>query len=290
MCFSLMSQLKIAVQKSGRLSEDTLKLFKECGIKFNNGAKKLKALSTNFPVEFLFLRDDDIPGYVEDGIADLGVVGQNVHLEAGKNIEEVKALGFSKCRLSLAIPREALYEGVGFFEGKRIATSYPVILEGYLSQQGISADVHEISGSVEIAPGIGLADGILDIVSSGSTLMSNGLKEVEVVMKSEAILVANRQLEAGKLQLLEDLTFRIDAVLAGRNNKYVLLNAPNDRIDQILALIPGMRSPTVMPLATEGWSSIHSVINEDEFWVNIGKVREAGAEGILVVPIEKMIR
>ncbi len=285
-----MSTLKIAVQKSGRLSEDTLRLFKECGIKFNNGAKKLKAISTNFPVEFLFLRDDDIPGYVEDGIADLGVVGQNVHVEAQKTIDEVKALGFSKCRLSLAIPREEQYQDVTYFQGKNIATSYPVILKKFLHAKGVDAEVHEISGSVEIAPGIGLAEGILDIVSSGSTLMGNGLKEVEVVMKSEAILVANSSLGPEKRKLLDHLIFRIDAVLEGRNNKYVLLNAPNESIEPILQLIPGMRSPTVLPLATEGWSSIHSVINEDEFWENIEKLRAAGAEGILVVPIEKMIR
>jgi len=285
-----MSKLKIAVQKSGRLSEDTLKLFKECGIKFNNGTKKLKAVSSNFPVEFLFLRDDDIPGYVEDGIADLGVVGQNVHIEAAKDIEEVKTLGFSKCRLSLAIPREEEYSDISFFQDKSIATSYPVILDTYLKSKGVNAEIQEISGSVEIAPGIGLAAGILDIVSSGSTLMSNGLKEVEVVMKSEATMVAGKDLDEEKTKLLNDLIFRIDAVLEGRNNKYVLLNAPNERIDDILQLLPGMRSPTVIPLASEGWSSVHSVINEDEFWVNIEKLRAAGAEGILVVPIEKMIR
>ncbi len=285
-----MSKLKIAVQKSGRLSEDTLKLFKECGIKFNNGTKKLKAVSSNFPVEFLFLRDDDIPGYVEDGIADLGVVGQNVHIEAAKDIEEVKTLGFSKCRLSLAIPREEEYSDISFFQDKSIATSYPVILNTYLKSKGVDAEIQEISGSVEIAPGIGLAAGILDIVSSGSTLMSNGLKEVEVVMKSEATMVAGKDLDEEKTKLLNDLIFRIDAVLEGRNNKYVLLNAPNERIDDILQLLPGMRSPTVIPLASEGWSSVHSVINEDEFWVNIEKLRAAGAEGILVVPIEKMIR
>ncbi len=285
-----MSELKIAVQKSGRLSEDTLKLFKECGIKFNNGIKKLKAKSTNFPVEFLFLRDDDIPGYVEDGIADLGVVGQNVHMEEARDIEEVKALGFSRCRLSLAIPREAQYDGVQDFAGKSIATSYPTILRSYLDEKGIKAEIQEISGSVEIAPGIGLADGILDIVSSGSTLLSNGLKEVEVVMKSEATMVAHRGLDDGKKKLLNDLIFRIEAVLEGKNNKYVLLNAPNDNVAEIIDILPGMRSPTVLPLATEGWSSIHSVINEDAFWESIERLRAAGAEGILVVPIEKMIR
>lgn len=285
-----MSILKVAVQKSGRLSEDTLKLFKECGIKFNNGVKKLKASSTNFPVEFLFLRDDDIPGYVEDGIADLGVVGQNVHVEADRSIDEIKPLGFSRCRMSLAVPREEKYENVKYFEGKSVATSYPRILQNFLRKHMVSAEIHEISGSVEIAPGIGLANGIMDIVSSGSTLLSNGLKEVEVIMHSEATLVSSRELTQEKKSLLENLIFRIDAVLEGRNNKYVLLNAPNNKVDVILRLIPGMRSPTVMPLASEGWSSIHSVINEDEFWENIEKLREAGAEGILVAPIEKMIR
>ncbi|MBV6644976.1 MAG: ATP phosphoribosyltransferase [Cyclobacteriaceae bacterium] len=285
-----MSLLKIAIQKSGRLSEDSLKLFKECGIKVNNGAKKLKAVSSNFPVEFLYLRDDDIPGYVEDGIADIGVVGENVYLEARKKVELVKRLGFSKCRLSLAIPRDVDYSGVTFFDGKSIATSYPVILEKYLNKQNVKAEIHKISGSVEIAPGIGLAEGICDIVSSGSTLLSNGLKEVETVTKSEAVMVGNRGLDEEKKRLLDQLLFRLDAVLVGKNNKYVLLNAPNEKLDEIISLLPGMRSPTVLPLATEGWSSIHSVINEDEFWENIQKLREAGAEGVLVVPIEKMIR
>lgn len=286
-----MSNLKVAVQKSGRLSEDSLKLFRECGIKFNNGEKKLKAHSTNFPIEFLFLRDDDIPGYVEDGIADIGIVGLNVQEEYQKDIEIVKYLGFSKCRLSLAVPREESgYEDARFFNGKSIATSYPNILKKYLTAKGVEADVHEISGSVEIAPGIGLAVGICDIVSSGSTLLSNGLKEVETVMRSEAVMVANRQLDAEKSKLVDQLIFRINSVLEGKNNKYVLLNAPNHSLDKIISLLPGMRSPTVLPLASEGWSSIHSVINEDDFWENIEKLREAGAEGILVVPIEKMIR
>lgn len=285
-----MSILKVAIQKSGRLSEDSLKLFKECGIKFNNGAKKLKAQSHNFPIEFLFLRDDDIPGYVEDGIADIGIVGQNVHEEYLKEIDVVKYLGFSKCRLSLAIPREEEYEGISFFQGKNIATSYPNILKKFLSEKGITAEVHEISGSVEIAPGIGLAEGICDIVSSGSTLLSNGLKEVETVAKSEAVMVATKGLDAHKQGLLDQLIFRINAVLEGKNNKYVLLNAPNENIDKIISLLPGMRSPTVLPLAQEGWSSIHSVINEDDFWESIERLREAGAEGVLVVPIEKMIK
>ena len=283
-------QLRIAVQKSGRLSEDSLKLLKECGIKFNNGIKKLKAVSYNFPIEFLFLRDDDIPGYVEDGVADIGIVGENVHVEKGKDINIVKRLGFSKCRLSLAIPKNENYEGVSYFEGKSIATSYTKILGDYLKKNSINSDIHEISGSVEIAPGIGLADGICDIVSSGSTLMSNGLKEVETIFKSEAILIAGKGISAEKQQLLDKLLFRIDAVLAGKSNKYVLLNAPNEKIEKIVSLLPGMRSPTVLPLATEGWSSIHSVINEDVFWDKIEELRAAGAEGILVVPIEKMIK
>ncbi|MFY0599277.1 MAG: ATP phosphoribosyltransferase [Cyclobacteriaceae bacterium] len=285
----MMSILKVAVQKSGRLSEDSLKLFKECGIKFNNGAKKLKAQSHNFPIEFLFLRDDDIPGYVEDGIADIGIVGQNVHEEYLKNIDVAKYLGFSKCRLSLAIPREEDYPGISYFDGKNIATSYPNILKKFLKEKSISCEVHEISGSVEIAPGIGLAEGICDIVSSGSTLLSNGLKEVETVAKSEAVLIASKSLDASKKELLDQLIFRINAVLEGKNNKYVLLNAPNENIEGIIKLLPGMRSPTVLPLAQDGWSSIHSVINEDDFWENIEKLREAGAEGVLVVPIEKMI-
>ncbi|MEQ8583114.1 MAG: ATP phosphoribosyltransferase [Marinoscillum sp.] len=285
-----MSNLKVAIQKSGRLSEDSLRLFKECGIKFNNGAKKLKAQSSNFPIEFLFLRDDDIPGYVEDGIADIGIVGQNVHEEYQKQIEVVKHLGFSKCRLSLAVPREEKYSDISFFEGKNIATSYPNILKKFLDTKGITAEIHQISGSVEIAPGIGLAEGICDIVSSGSTLLSNGLKEVETVMKSEAVMVADSKLSDEKRVLLNQLIFRINSVLEGKNNKYVLLNAPNASLDRIISLLPGMRSPTVLPLAQEGWSSIHSVINEDDFWENIEKLREAGAEGILVVPIEKMIK
>ncbi|HCX23153.1 MAG: ATP phosphoribosyltransferase [Flammeovirgaceae bacterium] len=285
-----MATLKVAVQKSGRLSEDSLKLFRECGIKFNNGVKKLKAQSHNFPIEFLFLRDDDIPGYVEDGIADIGIVGQNVHDEYQKNVEVVKHLGFSKCRLSLAVPREEDYQDISYFEGKNIATSYPNILKDYLKNKGVSAEVHEISGSVEIAPGIGLAEGICDIVSSGSTLLSNGLKEVETVMKSEAVMVASKSLSDEQQKILNQLIFRINSVLEGKNNKYVLLNAPNESLDKIIDLLPGMRSPTVLPLADKGWSSIHSVINEDTFWENIEQLREAGAEGILVVPIEKMIR
>lgn len=283
-------QIRIAVQKSGRLSEDSLKLLKECGIKFNNGIKKLKAVSHNFPIEFLFLRDDDIPGYVEDGIADLGIVGENVHVEKGKNVNVIKKLGFSKCRLSLAIPKNENYTDVNYFQGKNIATSYPGILGQYLKEKGVNSEIHEISGSVEIAPSIGLAEGICDIVSSGSTLMSNGLKEVETIFKSEAVLIGNSDLSPEKAELLNKLLFRINAVLEGKSNKYVLLNAPNDSLERIIDILPGMRSPTVLPLAQEGWSSIHSVINEDVFWDKIEELRQAGAEGVLVVPIEKMIK
>lgn len=285
-----MSNLKVAIQKSGRLSEDSLKLFKECGIKVNNGARKLKASASNFPIEFLFLRDDDIPGYVEDGIADIGIVGQNVQEEAQKNTRVLKKLGFSKCRLSLAIPRSVNYSGVQYFEGKSIATSYPYILKSYLDEKKVNAEIHEISGSVEIAPGIGLAEGICDIVSSGSTLLSNGLVEVEEVMRSEAVLIGSDKLNNEQKKLLDQLVFRMDAVLVGKNNKYVLLNAPDESLDKIIDLLPGMRSPTVLPLAEKGWHSIHSVINEDDFWGSIEKLRAAGAEGILVVPIEKMIQ
>ncbi|RAI91575.1 ATP phosphoribosyltransferase [Algoriphagus yeomjeoni] len=281
--------IRIAVQKSGRLSDDSLSLIKECGIKFYNGTGKLKSTSTNFPIEFLFLRDDDIPGYVADGVADLGIVGQNEVVEKDKNVTTMKALGFSKCRLSLAVAKGQEYNGVEFFEGKNIATSYPKILGDYLKSQNINADIHEISGSVEIAPSIGLAEGICDIVSSGSTLMMNGLKEVEEIFKSEAVLIANNNLSDWKKEIAEKLLFRINAVQKGKSNKYVLLNAPNASIEKITSLIPGMRSPTILPLAQEGWSSVHSVLNEDQFWENIEELRAAGAEGILVVPIEKMI-
>ncbi|PZX53859.1 ATP phosphoribosyltransferase [Algoriphagus ratkowskyi] len=281
--------IRIAVQKSGRLSDDSLSLIKECGIKFYNGTGKLKSTSTNFPIEFLFLRDDDIPGYVADGVADLGIVGQNEVVEKDKNVTTMKALGFSKCRLSLAVAKGQAYEGVQFFEGKSIATSYPKILGDYLKSQNINAEIHEISGSVEIAPSIGLAEGICDIVSSGSTLMMNGLKEVEEIFKSEAVLIAHNELPDWKREIAERLLFRINAVQAGKSSKYVLLNAPNESIEKITSLIPGMRSPTILPLAQEGWSSVHSVLNEDTFWENIEELRAAGAEGILVVPIEKMI-
>lgn len=281
--------IRIAVQKSGRLSDDSLSLIKECGIKFYNGTGKLKSTSTNFPVEFLFLRDDDIPGYVADGVADLGIVGENELVEKDKEVLTLKKLGFSKCRLSLAIPKGEDYPGVAYFQGKSIATSYPKILGDYLKSKNIQAEIHEISGSVEIAPSIGLAEGIFDIVSSGSTLMMNGLKEVEEVFKSEAVLIGNKNLADWKKAILDKLLFRINAVQTGKSNKYVLMNVPNTSIPKITELIPGMRSPTILPLAQEGWSSVHSVLSEDQFWENIEELRAAGAEGILVVPIEKMV-
>ena len=283
------SIIRIAVQKSGRLSDDSLALIKECGIKFYNGTGKLKSTSTNFPIEFLFLRDDDIPGYVADGVADLGIVGENELVEKDKDVDVLKKLGFSKCRLSLAIPKGQDYTNIHYFQGKSIATSYPKILGDFLSKFNIQAEIHEISGSVEIAPSIGLAEGICDIVSSGSTLMMNGLKEVEEIFKSEAVLIAHKNLSEDKFAIVEKLLFRMNAVQKGKSNKYVLLNAPNESLEKIIQLIPGMRSPTILPLAQEGWSSVHSVISEDQFWENIEELRAAGAEGILVVPIEKMV-
>jgi ATP phosphoribosyltransferase len=284
-----MEKLRIAIQKSGRLSEDSLNLIKECGIKVNNGMRTLKSEAANFPIEFLFLRDDDIPGYVEDGVADLGIVGENVWYETGRQVEVAKKLGFSKCRLSLAVPKHIEYSSVQDLQGGNIATSYPKILEDYLQEQGVQANIHVISGSVEIAPSIGLADAICDIVSSGSTLFMNGLKEVETIYKSEAILIRNKELSQEKQQLLDKLLFRINSVQKGQKNKYILLNAPEASLQTIIDILPGMRSPTVLPLAEKGWNSVHSVIQEDEFWEVIDQLKEAGAEGILVVPIEKMI-
>lgn len=282
-------RIRIAVQKSGRLSDSSIKLIKECGIHFNNGKGNLKAVSHTFPAEFLFLRDDDIPGYVEDGVADIGIVGENVMLEKGKDVSLIKRLGFSKCRLSLAIARDKEYKGLQDFEGVNIATSYPVILKRFLTENGIKAQLHEISGSVEIAPSIGLAEAVCDIVSSGSTLLSNGLKEVETILKSEAVLIGHKHINDERLKALDQLIFRINAVQKGSNNKYVLLNAPVDKTERIIEILPGMRSPTVLPLAMSGWNSVHSVIKEDEFWDVIEQLKAAGAEGILVVPIEKMI-
>ncbi|HEY1055977.1 MAG TPA: ATP phosphoribosyltransferase, partial [Emticicia sp.] len=253
------SILRIALQKSGRLSEDSFGLFKECGIKFESGTGKLKTSSSNFPAEFLFLRDDDIPGYVEDGVADIGIVGENVFVESDRSAELTYRLGFSKCRLSIAIPRGIEFKGIEDFQNKSIATSYPRILGAYLKEKNVAAEIHEISGSVEIAPSIGLAEGVCDIVSSGSTLLSNGLKEVEVIFRSEAILIANKKLSAEKHETLNKLLFRIRAVQTAQNYKYILLNAPNDKLDDIINMIPGMKSPTIVPLAMSGWSSIHSV-------------------------------
>ena len=285
-----MNILRIAVQKSGRLSESSLALIKECGIDFNNGTGKLKSEATNFPAELLFLRDDDIPGYVADGVADVGIVGENVMIEKAQHVELIEKLGFSKCRLSLAIPRGQHYEHLQDLQGKDIATSYPKILSKFLQENGVSARIHEISGSVEIAPSIGLAEAICDIVSSGSTLMSNGLREVEVVFRSEAVMIGSPQMSAEKKSILQKLLFRIHSVQNAKKNKYILLNAPNSALEKITQILPGMKSPTILPLATEGWSSIHSVIHEDDFWDIIENLKNAGAEGILVVPIEKMIR
>ncbi|HEV7231086.1 MAG TPA: ATP phosphoribosyltransferase [Bacteroidia bacterium] len=282
-------KLKIAIQKSGRLNDDSLRILRECGIGLNDGVNKLKAEAMNFPLEVFFLRDDDIPQYVEDGVADIGIVGENVMLEKNKNVKIVERLGFGKCRLSIAVPKEKAYLKLEELEGKRIATSYPVILGEYLKSQNVKAEIHEISGSVEIAPGIGLADAICDLVSSGSTLFMNGLRETEVVLKSEAVMIANGNLTPVQLQLLDKLLFRINALNRARNNKYILLNAPDDRLPAILELLPGMKSPTVLPLAEKGWSSVHSVVNENKFWDIIEQLKENGAEGILVVPIEKMI-
>ena len=283
-----MSKLRIAIQKSGRLSADSLNVLSECGIRVKNGGK-LKAEAANFPLEALFLRDDDIPQYVADNVADIGILGQNVVIEKAKNVVVQKTLGFSKCRLSLAVKREDEYTDTSWFEGKKIATSYPVILSKYLQEKGVNASIEEISGSVEIAHGIGLADGVCDIVSTGSTLLTNGLKEVETVMKSEAVLVSSPNLSAEKQALLDQLLFRLEAVQNAQQNKYILLNAPNTKLNEISALLPGMKSPTILPLAQEGWSSLHSVVKEDEFWEVIDQLKGLGAQGILVCPIEKMI-
>ena len=282
--------LRIALQKSGRLNDDSLNLIAECGIKIINGKGKLRTTSDNFNAEFIFLRDDDIPGYIADGVADAGIIGENVYYEVTEDIEIIQKLGYSKCRLSLAIPRSMEYHGIKDFHNMNIATSYPNLLKAFLKKNHIHANIHEISGSVEIAPGIGLADAICDLVSSGSTLLTNGLKEVETLMHSEAILVANRHLPREKKSILHDLQFRITAVQSAKNNKYILLNAPNEKLPEIMRLLPGMKSPTLIPLAIQGWSSLHSVINEDKFWEVIDKLKKAGAEGILVVPIEKMIQ
>ncbi len=283
------SKLRIAIQKSGRLYDDSVKLLSECGIDLRNVKDRLKTESDNFPMEVFFLRDDDIPQYVEDGVADIGIVGENVLFEKNKKAEIVEKLGFGKCRLSLAIPRSETYKGVHSLDGKRIATSYPFLVNDFLKKNSITAEIHEISGSVEIAPGIGLSDVVVDLVSSGSTLFMNGLKEVETILQSQSVLIKNDKLSKEQEMLLDKLLFRIKAVKKAKRNKYVLMNAPNEKLSNIIALLPGMRSPTVLPLAETGWSSVHSVLSEDEFWEKIEQLKAAGAEGILVVPIEKMV-
>ncbi|ABG59128.1 ATP phosphoribosyltransferase [Cytophaga hutchinsonii] len=282
--------LRLAIQKSGRLSEESIKLIKECGIEFSSGGGTLKSVAYNFPLEVLFLRDDDIPGYVADGVADIGIVGENVAVETRKKMDTVRQLGFSKCRLSIGVPKAMEFTGKESLNGMRIATSYPNILSDYLFENNIKASIHEISGSVEIAPGIGLADAICDIVSSGSTLISNGLKETEVVFRSEAILAACPQLSAEKKAILDELMFRISAVKNAEKTKYIMLNVPDHAIQTVTALLPGVKSPTVMPLAEKGWSSLHSVVKESDFWEILSKLKEAGAEGILVLPIEKIVK
>ena len=281
--------LRIAVQSKGRLYEDTMDLLKETGIKINSARRTLLVQSSNFPIEVLYMRDDDIPECVASGIADIGIVGENEFVERGKDANVVKRLGFSKCRLSLAIPEAEEYNGVKWFDGKKIATSYPNILKKYAQEQGINIEVHVIQGSVEIAPGIGLSDGIFDIVSSGSTLVSNKLREVETVMKSEALLIGNKELTPEKQATLDEFLFRIQSVLVADDKKYVLMNAPTEKVKEICSILPGIKSPTVLPLATEGWTSVHAVIDQKHFWEIVGQLKERGAEGILVLPIEKMI-
>lgn len=284
-----MEKLKIAIQKSGRLNEDSIKVLKDCGISIDNGKDQLKASARNFPMEVLYLRNGDIPQYLKDGVVDIAFIGENVLKEKGSNITVAEKLGFSKCRVSLAVPKSSTYSRIKDLEGKRIATSYPNTLNEYLSDKGVRAELHIINGSVEIAPNIGLADAICDIVSSGSTLFKNNLKEVEVMLKSEAVLAVSPMIDENKKEILEDLRFRIKSVLVARQSKYILMNAPNNKLGDIIKLLPGMRSPTVLPLAEEGWSSVHTVINKDKFWEVINELKQAGAEGILVCPIEKMV-
>src|SRR5579863_1372467 len=283
------TRLKIAIQKSGRLFDDSLTLLKDCGIDLKNGINKLKTEADNFPMEVFFLRDDDIPQYVEDAVADIGIVGENVIYEKNKKVSISEKLGFGKCRLSVAIGRNESYGDCNYLRDKKIATTYPVLVEKFLREKNIRAEIHEISGSVEIAPGIGLADAIVDLVSSGSTLFMNGLKEVETILHSEAVLIRHPAIGIQQQQILDKLLFRFFFSSRRRHTKYILLNAPNDHLKEIISLLPGMKSPTVLPLAEPGWSSVHSVVNENEFWEIIEKLKMAGAQGILVVPIEKMI-
>lgn len=284
-----MNRLKIAIQKKGRLSENSHRLLQECGIKFSNGTDVLRTRASNFPVDILFLRDDDIPQYVEQQVADIGILGENIVFEKNRDVEILDQLGFAQCRLSLAIPKEESFTGPQWFMNKRIATSYPRLLNLYLAENNLTASIEEISGSVEIAPGIGLADAVCDIVSSGSTLMTNGLCEVSTILKSQAVVIANRNLDADKRSILEKLLFRIRSVKNAKENKYILLNAPLEALHEICKILPGVKSPTILPLEEKGWCSIHSVVKEDEFWERIDQLRNAGAQGILVIPIEKMI-
>jgi ATP phosphoribosyltransferase len=284
-----MDTIKVAVQKSGRLNEDSLKILKDCGVSIDNGRDQLRASARNFPMEVFYLRNGDIPQYLEDGVVDIAILGENVLIEKGSGISVVEKLGFSKCRVSIAVPKSVEYNSLSDLEGKRIATSYPNTVLQYLKDKGVRADLHIINGSVEIAPNIGLADAVCDIVSSGSTLFKNNLKEVEVLLRSEAVLAVSPKTGPEQLKILEQLRFRLRSVLEARNNRYVLMNAPNDRLDAIIALLPGMRSPTVLPLAERNWSSIHTVINKDRFWEVLDQLKREGAEGILVCPIEKMI-
>lgn len=281
--------LRIAVQSKGRLYEDTMNLLAEADIKVSSSKRTLLVQSSNFPIEILYLRDDDIPQSVATGVADIGIVGENEYVEKGEKADILLRLGFSKCRLSLAIPKEHDYQGLQWFEGKKIATSYPNILRSFLESKGIKADIHEITGSVEISPGIGLADGIFDIVSSGSTLVSNNLREVETVMKSEALLIGYPQMDEDKRQILQDILFRINAVMLAEDKKYVRMNVPKQRLDDIINVLPGLKSPTIIPLADDDWCSVHTVLGQKQFWEIIGKLKEMGAQGILVTPIEKMI-
>jgi ATP phosphoribosyltransferase len=285
----VMTKLKIAIQKSGRLNEDSIKLLKSCGINIKNGIDQLKVDVSNFPIELLYLRNSDIPQYLEDGVVDVAIIGENLLIEKQKEIEIVEKLGFSKCKVSLAVPKEVEDESIRFFDGKKIATSYPNTVQAYFDKNNIKADIHVISGSVEIAPNIGLADGICDIVSSGSTLFKNGLKETQVILKSEAVLAKSKDLNQEKEAILARLLFRIQAVLRAKNTKYILMNVPNENIEKVTSILPVLKSPTILPLAKEGWSSLHSVIKEEEFWEVIDELKLAGAEGILVVPIDKMV-
>lgn len=284
-----MSKLKIAIQKSGRLNQDSLQLLKDCGIAIDNGKDQLKVSVPNFPLEILYLRNSDIPQYLEDGIIDIAIVGENLLVEKEKQVEIIERLGFSKCKVSLAVPKDEVYNSVAFFDGKKIATSYPKTLSNYLEKNNVNAEIHVISGSVEIAPNIGLADGICDIVSSGSTLFKNGLKETDIILQSEAVLVKSLKLDSEKESILDRLVFRMKAVIRSKNSKYILMNVPNSKINQVTSILPVLKSPTILPLAKEGWSSLHSVIDENKFWDVIDELKVAGAEDILIVPISKMV-